>query len=86
MVAVVIGILLAFNSSLTPRLATSLNASTPGVAPQVKIDPESPRWGETLTITAVPAQGADATQTFYKSDRLYATLSVNRNGLFSRDT
>lgn len=41
---------------------------------QVTIDPASPRWGETVTITAEPNPSAPEAQRFDRSDRLYAVI------------
>src|SRR3989442_6956666 len=50
---------------------------------QVAIAPESPRWGETITITADPSVWANETQRFYKSDQLYAVLHTYHQSLGS---
>ena len=50
---------------------------------QVAIAPESPAWGETMTITADPSVSANETQRFYKSDQLYAVLNTHHQGLWS---
>ena len=50
---------------------------------QVTIAPESPRWGETITITADPPEGVNETQRFYKTHQLYAVLQLQHQGLGS---
>src|SRR3989442_7274024 len=50
---------------------------------QVAVAPESPRWGETITITADPAVWANETQRFYKSDQLFAILHSYHQSLGS---
>src|SRR6266480_7722477 len=50
---------------------------------QVTMAPESPRWGETITITADPPVGVGETQRFYKSDQLYAVLQLYHQALGS---
>src|ERR1700682_5854139 len=50
---------------------------------QVAIAPESPRWGETITISADPSVWVNETQRFYKSDQLYAVLHTYHQSLGS---
>src|SRR2546427_12983022 len=68
------------------KLAFALVLAWAGVYPvsaQVKIAPESPRWGETITITADPSVWANETQRFYKSDQLFAVLHTYHQSLGS---
>jgi thiol-disulfide isomerase/thioredoxin len=68
------------------RLAFALVLAWAGVYPvsaQVKIAPESPRWGETITITADPSVWVNETQRFYKSDQLYAVVTTYHQALWS---
>jgi thiol-disulfide isomerase/thioredoxin len=48
---------------------------------QVTIDPVSPRWGESITITAEPNPADAANQTFTRSDRLYVVLGTFQKGV-----
>ena len=45
---------------------------------QVTMVPESPKWGETITITADPPKNVNETQRFSKNDQLFAVLQVQR--------
>ena len=49
---------------------------------QVTITPESPKWGETITVTVDPSALSDEAQRFHKNDRLFVVLSTNRHGMF----
>ena len=50
---------------------------------QVVIEPASPRWGESITISVEPDPAAKEGQRFDRSDRLYAVLSTFRQGTSS---
>jgi thiol-disulfide isomerase/thioredoxin len=47
---------------------------------QVTMTPESPRWGDTITITADPSAPISEPERFFKSDRLYALLYAHHQG------
>jgi thiol-disulfide isomerase/thioredoxin len=49
-------------------------------AQQVTIEPASPRWGESVTITAEPDTAAPQAERFVQSDRLYAVLGTSQHG------
>src|SRR5260221_9546536 len=50
---------------------------------QVVIEPASPRWGESITITVRPDPAAPEGQRFDRSDRLYAVLGTFHQGTSS---
>jgi thiol-disulfide isomerase/thioredoxin len=49
---------------------------------QVTITPDSPTWGEAITVTVDPSASSDEAQRFQQNDRLYAVLYTNHHGLF----
>jgi hypothetical protein len=46
-------------------------------------DPASPRWGDSVTITAEPNGAAPQRQCFDRSDHLYAVLGTSQQGTAS---
>ena len=48
---------------------------------QVTIDPASPRWGESITVTAEPNPADTENQRFTRSDRLYVVLGMFHKGV-----
>jgi thiol-disulfide isomerase/thioredoxin len=72
------------NNGIQLATALILAGAFARLAPaQVTMAPESPRWGETITITADPPVGVNETQRFYKSDQLYAVLQLYHQALGS---
>ena len=77
------------NTRLGASAALAALLLAPSASAQVTITPESPKWGEAVTVTVDPSASAveasaspDEAGSFHKNDRLYVVLTTLHRALF----